>query len=68
MWPLPEKCHFLSGYVVRTTTADAVSSTAMTMPSPNFWAPSASEEDTVMWALMRISGTGCDEMRIAPWL
>ena len=23
MWPLPEKCHFLSGYFVRTTTAGA---------------------------------------------
>ena len=45
-----------------------MSSTAITMPSPNFCAPSSSDEDTVIFAWIRTSGSACVPIRSVPWL
>ena len=68
MWPVPKNDHFFSGNFVRTKIAEPVSSTVIAMPSPNFCAPAASEEETVIFARTRTSGKACVPIRMAPWL
>ena len=68
MWPLPKNDHFFSGNFVRTKMAEPVSSTVTEIPSPNFCAPAASEDETRIVARIRTSGSTWVPMRRAPWL
>ena len=62
------KCHFFSGYLVRTAIAPPVSSTVIAIASPKVLASPVADVETSIRARMRTSGAECVVIRSAPWL
>ena len=62
------KCHFFSGYLLRTTIAPPDSSTVIAIASPKVLASPVADVETSIRAWMRSSGAVCVVMRSLPWL